>query len=200
MYGRRGRAKHTGSGIWAAMLLAQFGTLPVEDEGRLHDSRIRENFVERLFCRHRWREFIRSGPRLRDLAAFHARHKLTLAAHSDAHYRRLERLVAGAGGRKLREVLEEYEQWFAAALRVRATPGKHAKVLQHIAGLLKDQLDPGDRAEVAGLIENYRTGLVPLVAPLTLLAHHLRRHPVPWVQEQVYLNPYPAEVMLRSQV
>ena len=197
VYGKGGAERRTGSGIYATMLLARFGSLPIEEEGRLRDSGIRENFIERLFCRHRWREFIGSGPRLRELVEFHTRHKLTLSAHSDPHYRKLGRLVAGTGGGKLREVLEDYERLFTAALRVRATPGKHANVLNHIFGHLKHHLDPGDKAEVTGQIENYRKGLVPLVVPLTLLAHHLRRHPAPWLQEQVYLHPYPAELMLR---
>ena len=198
VYGEGGMASRTGIGIYAGLLLRRFIMLPVEEEGRLHDMGIRENFVERLFAGRRWKEFVDAKPRLRDFVAFHTQHKLTLSAHSDVHYRQLGRLVAGAGGQKIRDVIDEYGRLFMTALRVRATAGKQANVLFHILGHLKHELDAGDKKELADRIDEYRNGFVPLVVPLTLLAHHLRRHPVPWVLEQTYLNPYPAELMLRN--
>ena len=198
VYGEGGMARRTGSGIYARLLLRRFSMLPVEEEGRLHDMGIRENFVERLFAGRRWREFVKAKPRSRDLVAFHTRHKLALSAHSDVHYRQLGRLVAVAGGQKITDLIEEYGRLFMTALRVRTTAGKHANALFHILGHLKHELDADDRAELTDRIDEYRKGLVPLVVPLTLLAHHLRRHPVPWVLEQTYLNPYPTELMLRN--
>lgn len=200
VYGESGMAQRTGRGIFAAQLLRRFPLLPVEEEGRLHDAGIRENFVERVFAYHRWKEFLTTGPRAKDLVAFHARHKLTLSSHSDQMYRKLGQLVAGAGRRRMDGLLEEYGRLFMEALRARATAAKHANVLFHIMGFLKRAIDSGDKAELVASIENYRMNLVPLVVPLTLLKHHLRRHPVPWVMDQVYLNPYPAELMLRNHV
>jgi uncharacterized protein YbgA (DUF1722 family)/uncharacterized protein YbbK (DUF523 family) len=200
VYGNSGMAQRSGSGIFAGLLLRRFGMLPVEEEGRLRDMGIRENFIERLFSFHRWKEFVKTLPRPRNLVEFHTKHKLMLSAHSDEHYRRLGRIVAGAGKRKMKELLEEYGLHFMEALSVRATARKHANVLHHILGFLKNGLDAGDKAELVAEIDNYRRGLVPLIVPLTLLSHHLRHHPVAWVQEQTYLHPYPAELMLRNYV
>ena len=200
VYGESGMAQRTGRGIFAAQLLRRFPLLPVEEEGRLHDMGIRENFVERAFAYHRWKEFLKTEPRAKDLVVFHTRHKLTLSSHSDQIYRKLGQLVAGAGRRRMDGLLEEYGRLFMEALRVRATARKHANVLFHILGYFKKAIDAGDKAELAAGIENYRMNLVPLVVPMTLLLHHLRRHPVPWILEQVYLNPYPAELMLRNHV
>ncbi len=200
VYGENGMAQRAGSGVFAKLLRQRFDMLPVEEEGRLHDPGIRENFIECVFAFHRWQEFVSTKPRRGDLVDFHTRHKLTLSCHSDGHYRKLGRMVADLGKRKMPEVLDDYGRLFMEALRVRATARKHANVLFHILGYLKKEIDAGDKAELIASIEDYRQGLVPLIVPLTLLAHHLRRHPVPWVQEQTYLNPYPAELMLRNQV
>jgi uncharacterized protein YbgA (DUF1722 family)/uncharacterized protein YbbK (DUF523 family) len=200
VYGGSGTAQRTGSGIYAGLLLCRFGMLPVEEEGRLRDMSIRENFVERIFAHQRWQEFREGKPRTRELVDFHTRHKLTLSSHSDEHYRKLGRLVAAAGKQKRDGVLDEYGRIFMEALRVRATPRKHANVLFHILGFLKKELDSGDKAELVASIDNYRKGFLPLVVPVILLLHHLRRHPVPWILAQTYLNPYPAELMLRNHV
>jgi uncharacterized protein YbgA (DUF1722 family)/uncharacterized protein YbbK (DUF523 family) len=189
-----------GRGLFAAGLVERWPLLPVEEEGRLNDARLRENFIERVFAYYRWRQLLQDRPRTRDLVQFHANHKMTLLSHSPQHYRELGRLVAGAGRRRLEKVLAEYGEGFMHALRLKATPRKHANVLYHLLGFLKKLLDAEDRAELVDRIEAYRKGLVPLVVPLTLLAHHFRRHPTDWVAEQTYLNPYPAELMLRNHV
>jgi uncharacterized protein YbgA (DUF1722 family)/uncharacterized protein YbbK (DUF523 family) len=193
-------ARRTGMGIYAGLLLGRFGLLPVEEERRLHDMSIRQDFVERAFAYRRWQEFVKAKPQTGDLVSFHTRHKLTLLSHSDAHYRRLGRLVAGAGKRKMNSVLDEYGCLLMEALRVRATARKHANVLFHILGFLKNEIDADDRTELTSAINDYRKQLIPLVVPITLFLHHLRRHPVQWLFEQTYLNPYPAELMLRNHV
>jgi uncharacterized protein YbgA (DUF1722 family) len=135
------------------------------------------------------------------LVRFHTAHKLTLMAHSPSHYQEMGRLVAQAGSLPWAELVEGYGRRLMEGLGVLGTPGKHTNVLQHLMGLLKDALSKEDKAELLGLIEDYRTGLVPLIVPLTLLQHHLSRHAVPdWVHQQVYLNPYPKELMLRNHV
>ena len=200
VYGSSGMPRRDGRGLFAGVLLDEFPLLPIEEEGRLHDVPLRENFVERVFASYRWREFLKAKPKPRDLVAFHTRHKMTLLSHSEAHYRQMGPLVARAGKSPLAATLRAYEELFVAALCVRANPRKHANVLFHLSGFLKEHLDAADRAELAHTIEHYRKQLVPLVVPITLLNHHFRRHPVAWVLEQTYLNPYPSELMLRNHV
>lgn len=196
--GGEGAPSRHGRGLYADELLTRFPDLPVEEEGRLHDMPLRENFIARVFCHRRWRSLLAGKPRPRDLVAFHARHKLTLMSHSPVAYRELGRIVARAGSASFAELLGEYGAGFLAAVRHRATPSRHVNVLHHLLGFLKPHLDAGDKAEILERIDAYREGLVPLVVPLTLLQHHFRRHPAEWVMEQTYLNPYPEELMLRS--
>jgi uncharacterized protein YbgA (DUF1722 family)/uncharacterized protein YbbK (DUF523 family) len=200
VYGPGSAPSRRGSGIFAAQLMERMPLLPVEEEGRLNDPVLRENFIERLFAYRAWREFVANDPGPGDLVALHGSYKLTLMAHHPQRYRELGRLVAGAGKRKMPQLLAEYGEGFMAALRYRATRRKHANVLYHLAGFLKRALDGADREELVALIESYRTGLVPLVVPVTLLRHHFRRHPHEWVSQQSYLNPYPSELMLRNHV
>ena len=135
------------------------------------------------------------------LVAFHTAHKMTFMAHSPAHYRQMGRLVAQAGAAPWDELIAQYARLFMEGMTELATPGRHVNVLQHLMGYLRDELESGDKAELLALMDQYRAGLLPLIVPLTLLKHHLRRHPVPdWVHQQVYLNPYPSELMLRNHV
>jgi uncharacterized protein YbgA (DUF1722 family) len=200
VYDKNGMPQRRGRGLFAAALMKRFPLLPVEEEGRLRDAPLRENFVERVFAAYRWQRFVENRPRARDLVRFHTGQKLTLLSHSVAHYRKLGQLVARAGKTRMSNLLAEYESVFAEGLAVKATPRKHANVLYHLMGVLKKQLDAGDKAELVETIETYRKGLVPLIVPITLFQHHFRRYPIPWVEEQVYLNPYPAELMLRNHV
>lgn len=195
-----GQPTRDGRGLWASALAERFPALPLEEEGRLNDPRLRENFIERVFAHRRWREFMAANPSVSDLQSFHARAKLSIMAHSPQAYRELGRFVAGVGARTLTRSLREYGERLQEALRRLATPAKHTNVLQHLAGHLKREIDEADRRELANVIERYRNGLVPLVVPLTLLQHHFRRHPVPWATGQTYLDPYPSELMLRNHV
>ena len=195
-----GRPAAAGRGLYAAVLMERLPLLPVEEEGRLTDAGIRENFIERVFAAARWRRFRATRPRPGALVAFHAAQKFAVLAHSPTHYGRLGRLVADAGRRPMHELLDEYAGVFAAALAVRATRGRHANALQHMAGFLADRLDAADRAELRAVVEDYRRGLVPLVVPLTLLGHHVRRLGVAYLADQVYLSPHPRELMLRNHV
>jgi uncharacterized protein YbgA (DUF1722 family)/uncharacterized protein YbbK (DUF523 family) len=189
-----------GAGLFAKALVEALPELPVEEEGRLNDMPLRENFIERVFAHRRWTEFLAKRPRAKDLVAFHAAEKMTLLAHSPEGQRELGRIVAKAGGADFGRTLEAYGLAFLEVLRQRSTARKHANVLQHLLGFLKETVDPDSRRELAERIEEYRKGLVPLVVPLTLLNHHFRRNPVEWVAGQSYLRPYPAELMLRNHV
>ena len=189
-----------GRGVFAAALVERLPMLPVEEEGRLADPALRENFVERVFAMARWRAFVAGHPRPRALVAFHTAQKFAVLAHSAEQYARLGRLVAKAGRSLAREVVDEYGRGLMTALSVRTSRGRHANVLQHLAGFLKRELGPDERAELAEVIAEYRGGLVPLVVPITLLKHHVRRLGVTYLADQVYLNPHPKELMLRNHV
>jgi uncharacterized protein YbgA (DUF1722 family)/uncharacterized protein YbbK (DUF523 family) len=195
-----GGAARVGIGLYAAALTARFPSLPVEEEGRLNDPVLRENFIERVFAYFRLQLFLEQKPSGSDLVEFHTASKMALLAHSPRHYQELGRLVAAAGRTPNPELLDNYARLFMEGLKVKATRRKHSNVLGHLMGYLKKALDPADKAELLETIDGYREGQVPLVVPLTLLKHHFRRHPSDWVNRQTYLNPYPAELMLRNHV
>jgi uncharacterized protein YbgA (DUF1722 family)/uncharacterized protein YbbK (DUF523 family) len=191
---------HDGRGVFAEALLRGMPLLPVEEEGRLQDPALRENFVERVFAYRRLRRLFRGRWSVADLVAFHTAHKLILLAHAPEAYRALGRLVAGARAMPRATLRARYEAAFMHALRTLATPRKHANVLQHAAGHFKRTLDAASRAELAQGIEDYRRGLVPLVVPITLLRHHVRRTGAAYLAGQRYLEPHPKELMLRNHV
>jgi uncharacterized protein YbgA (DUF1722 family)/uncharacterized protein YbbK (DUF523 family) len=200
VYDGAGIPSRGGTGVFARLLLARQPNLPIEEEGRLNDPRIRENFITRVFCYDRWIRLLESGPAPRDVIEFHTRHKLILLAHSPAHYRKLGPLVARAGSMPIEELLAEYEAGLMAALANIASPGRHANVLEHLAGFLKDDLSRADKAELHRVIQEYRSSRVPLVAALILLYHHLKHLQHDWVEAQLYLQPYPTELALRSSI
>lgn len=189
-----------GTGLFAAELMRHFSLLPVEEEGRLRDAHLRENFIERVFAYYRLQRFLADLPESADLVEFHTRHKLTLMSHHQQKYREIGRLVAQAGDVDFAKLLLDYSQQFMETLKVKATAKNHTNVLHHAMGYFKKELDASDKEELVEVIENYRTGLVPLVVPITLVKHHLRKHPVKWLSKQVYLNPYPHELKLRNSI
>jgi uncharacterized protein YbgA (DUF1722 family)/uncharacterized protein YbbK (DUF523 family) len=201
VYDGNGMPRRVGTGIFPSEVMRRFPLLPLEEEGRLHDMRLRENFIDRVFAYYRWTRLLEQDPTPAALVRFHTAHKLTLMAHSPSHYREMGRLVAAAGTSPWQDLAETYGRALMDGLQVMTSSGKHANVLQHLMGFLKDDLATQDKRELLDLIEDYRQGLVPLIVPLTLLKHHLSRHEVPdWVRQQVYLHPYPKELMLRNHV
>jgi uncharacterized protein YbgA (DUF1722 family)/uncharacterized protein YbbK (DUF523 family) len=199
-WNEKGMAPKDGVGAFAAVLLERLPLLPVEEEGRLRDDRLRENFVERLFAHRRSKDLFAGRWTLGQLVAFHAREKLLLLAHEPAAYARLGRLVATAKGRPRADVAREYGEGFLAALARLPTRGRHANVLQHVAGYFKEALPPAERQEIAATVEDFRRGLLPLVVPITLLRHHVRRLQLEYLAAQSYLEPHPKELMLRNHV
>lgn len=190
-----------GQGLFASVLASRFPALPVEEEGRLNDPPLRENFIERIFIYQRWLKMIETDPTPAGVVAFHTDHKMTLLSHSPRHYRELGRIVADAGSLEWKSLVEAYSSKMMEGLTVLSTPGKHSNVIQHLMGFLKDSLTGADKDELLDLVTQHRQGLVPLIVPLTLLKHHLNRHKAPdWARRQTYLNPYPKELMLRNHV
>jgi uncharacterized protein YbgA (DUF1722 family)/uncharacterized protein YbbK (DUF523 family) len=195
-----GMAERAGRGLFAEALISKMPTLPVEEEGRLSDPRLRENFIERVFAFQRLRGLFAGRWSAGDVVQFHTAHKLTLMAHSPAAYRELGRLVADVRERPRAEFRSRYEAGLMAALSILATPRRHANVLQHMLGYFKTSLDADARAEMLSLIEEHRQGRVPLIVPLTLMRHHVRREKVAYLQGQTYLQPHPRELSLRNHV
>jgi uncharacterized protein YbgA (DUF1722 family)/uncharacterized protein YbbK (DUF523 family) len=196
----QGMPVREGRGLFAEALIRALPELPVEEEGRLHDAALRENFVERIFAYRRLRDLFAGGFRRRAAVAFHTAHKLQILAHSPQAYAELGRLVAAVAKLAPGEFRERYAAAFMTALARRATRGRHANVLQHMAGSLREALDPASRHELSDLIHAYRRGLIPLVVPLVLIRHHARHFGVAYLLGQVYLDPHPKELMLRNHV
>ena len=185
-------------GQYAAAFTAAQQLLPVEEEGRLNDPVLRDNFIERVVCFHRWQKLQNRGITPARLIDFHSCHKLLVLSHGVVPYRALGRLVADTGKHDIYKIADDYIQRLMRTLKRKATRRSHANVLQHLQGYLKRALDRSDRQELVEVIDHYRLGRVPLVVPMTLLRHHFRRHPDPYITRQIYLNPHPPELMLRN--
>ena len=198
IYDGKGGVRRKGSGLFAAELTGRNPLLPCEEEGRLNDPMLRENFLERIFAFRRLRAAFRPRWTVGDLVRFHTAEKLQLMAHDVQAYRELGRMVAGAKGTDRRELAERYQASYMAAMKKLATVRKHTNVLQHMQGWFSKQLSDDERAELTQLIADYRAGLVPLVVPVTLIRHHVRRLDVEYLQGQTYLQPAPKELMLRN--
>lgn len=188
----------TGSGIYADTLMQCHPDLPFEEEGRLMDPVLRENFIERVFIYYRWQQMIKDGLTPSALVDFHSRHKFNVLAHDEPAYRRLGRLVADAGTEQLASLAGRYIDILMQALKIPATRKRHTNVLMHVMGYLKNSLDGDDKQELLEVLDKYRLGQVPLIVPITLLKHHLRKYPQPYIDQQYYMNPYPEELMLRN--
>ena len=198
VYDRNGIPAAGGRGLFADALVRGFPLLPVEEEGRLNDPDLRENFIERVFGYYRLRRFFRGRWTTASLVQFHTAHKLLLMAHDPEGYRRLGRLVATSGQRRRDELERRYAEEFMRTMAVIATRRRHTNVLQHMAGHFKKRLDAASKAELQSTIDDYRRGLTPLIVPITLLQHHVRVHTVEYLAGQLYLRPHPKELMLRN--
>lgn len=200
LYNRHGMPSRQGIGLFARAFMERFPLIPVEEEGRLCDPLLRENFIERVFCYRRWRGLLQNGVTTHDLVRFHTIHKYVLLSHSPQQYRLLGRLVAEGRRSKPKDLAFRYGELFMRALAVKATVRKHVNVLHHLLGYFKDRLGRQEKAELLGVIEDYHRGLTPLLVPLTLIKHYVQVFDVAYIRDQVYLNPHPKELMLRNHV
>lgn len=198
VYKSNGRPKGTHRGMFAELLLREMPHLPVEEEGRLHNPRLRENWITRIFAYHRLRTLWSQRWKIGDLVDFHTAHKYLLLAHSPQHYRSLGRLVAQAKQMKRSELKARYEAEFMTALKRLATPAKHCTVLRRMLRLLRQRLPEDVGVEIHESIDGYRRGMVPLIVPVTLIRHYARRLRVDCLLKQVYLSPHPKELALRN--
>lgn len=200
VYAESGGASPRGVGIFAGAFMQRFPLVPVEDDGRLHDPRLRENFIERLFVFKRWKDYLNSGPSIGGLVSFHADHKLLLMSHSPRHFTLLGRIVANAKKQKQEHLFGEYIQLLMDGLRFLSTVKKNTNVLMHCMGYFKKHLTAGEKAELLEIINSYHKGLIPLIVPITILKHYVGKYDEPYLKRQYYLSPHPLELMLRNHV
>ncbi|OYQ08611.1 hypothetical protein B7L09_22355 [Pseudomonas mandelii] len=189
-----------GRGIFAQAFCALHPDLPVEEDGRLNDPVLRENFLTRVFAYSAWQQLLREGVTRRGLTDFHSRYKYLLMAHNPVQYKTLGNLLGNMGQTDPAELGPRYFSELMAALKKCATRRTHTNVLQHISGYLKQVISPEDKQEMQTVIGQYRHGIVPLVVPLTLLKHHFRQHPDRYIAQQVYLQPHPENLSLRNAI
>ena len=200
IYTKQGQPSRKGAGIFARGFMERFPDVPVEDEGRLHDAGIRENFIERVFVYHRWKMLLKQGMRMRYLVDFHTDHKLLIMSHSPKLLRELGKYVAQKQGKDSSLLFFSYFRTLMEALRLKATVKKHVNVLYHMMGYFKKVLSPEEKQELIEIIEHYHRGLLPLIVPITLINHYVRKYDEPYLRRQVYLHPHPVELMLRNHV
>ena len=197
VYDPNGVPAKNGVGIFARVFREHFPLLPVEDEGRIKDPKLRENFIERIFTLERWR---RVGEGMRNLIAFHTQHQLLILSHSPKHDQMMGRLVAWANETPWEDLNREYERLLLEALSLKTTAKKNSNVLQHGMGYFKGQLSADEKKELREIIDLYRQGTVPLIVPITLLNHYVRKYDQPYLKDQYYLHPHPVELQLRNHV
>ena len=200
IYNSKGMPEQRGRGLFATAIMRHQPLLPVEEEGRLNDLTLRENFIERVFAYHRWQQASAERKTAGALVRFHTCHKYLLLAHSQSHYRQLGRLVATVKQTSAAVAYDDYGRLFMEALAVHATEKTHANVLDHMMGYFSQQLTPSERQELVQLIGDFRRRLVPLIAPLTLVRHYVYKYQIEYLQGQLYLEPNPKELMLRNHV
>lgn len=198
VYTETGMPEKKGVGIFARIFMAHFPLTPVEEEGRLHDPLLRENFIERIFTLKRWREGAREKRGPGSLVKFHTGHKLLILSHSEKHYRTMGKLVAQSKTVPVKELYARYETLLMEALKLKSTVRKNTNVLHHMMGYFKKELTSDEEQELLDVIKQYHDGHIPLIAPLTLINHYVRKYRQPYLSKQVYLTPHPAELKLRN--
>ncbi|MFO7783828.1 MAG: YbgA family protein [Thermodesulfobacteriota bacterium] len=200
VYDGNGVPAKKGSGLFARAFMDHFPRIPVEEDGRLHDPGLRENFIERIFALKRWRDTLRKGRTVGNLVEFHARHKLLCLSHSEKHHRAMGRLVAEGKSMPLDRLYKDYERLFMESLSLKATARKNTNVLQHMMGYFKQDLTADEKQELLDVIDDYRRELVPLIVPVTLINHYVRKYDKAYLAQQAYLNPHPLALRLRNHV
>ncbi|MFI8375262.1 YbgA family protein [Pseudomonas helleri] len=193
-------AELSGRGIYANAFCAAHPDLPAEEDGRLNDPVLRENFLTRVYAYSAWQDLLKAGLTRRSLTEFHARYKYLLMAHHPVQYKTLGNLLGSLGKNPPQAIAAQYFSELMKALKKCATRRTHTNVLQHISGYLKQSISREDKQEMQQLIGQYLHGVVPLVVPLTLLKHHFRLHPDPYIARQVYLQPHPENLSLRNAI
>lgn len=198
VYGDDGKVRKNGIGLFAKAFTDAFPRIPVEEAGRLHDPKLRENFIENIFSLQRWRTLLGQNKSLGGLVEFHTKNKLLILSHNQDIYREMGRLVAQGKNYDLNELFDGYEELLLKALKLKTTLKKNINVLHHMLGYFKKNLNGDEKQELLSVIDQYRSGYVPLIVPITLIKHYVMKYDQPWLQAQTYLNPHPFELKLRN--
>jgi uncharacterized protein YbgA (DUF1722 family)/uncharacterized protein YbbK (DUF523 family) len=200
IYQGPGKVPKQGQGLFSAAFEKNYPLIPIEEEGRLNDARIRENFIERVFVYKRLKMLKQDGITAKKLIDFHTKHKYSLMARNVTAYQRLGQYIAQIDKKRINQDFEQYASDLSSAYKHMATTRKHTNALQHIYGYFKDHLTPIDKQEFLEILNSYHSGHIPLIVPITLIRHYLRHIEQPYIANQFYLNPYPDELMLRNQL
>jgi uncharacterized protein YbgA (DUF1722 family)/uncharacterized protein YbbK (DUF523 family) len=200
VYDDKGVPAKIGVGIFARIFMEHFPLIPVEEDGRLHDPILRENFIERIFALRRMAKVSQGGNPLRAIVDFQTHNKLLIMSHSPKHLQEMGRLVANTKALAPKSLINRYQELLMEALKLKATAKKNTNVLMHMLGYFKKDLDPSEKQEVLEIVDEYRRELIPLIVPITLISHYVRKYDQPYLKEQTYLNPHPIELQLRNHV
>jgi uncharacterized protein YbgA (DUF1722 family)/uncharacterized protein YbbK (DUF523 family) len=200
VYNDKGMPHKVGIGIFSRAFMDHFPLTPVEDDGRLNDPLIRENFILQIFTMKRWRDILAGKPAMGRLVDFHTRNKLLIMSHSQKYYRMMGKMVADGKKMPIAELYQKYQHLLVEALKSKTTVRRNVNVLQHLMGYFKKQLTPDEKQELLEIFEQYRNELVPLIVPITLINHYVRKYDQPYLKQQTYLNPHPVELKLRTHV
>ncbi len=200
VYDNKNMPQKKGRGIFARHFIEYFPLTPVEDEGRLHDPRLRENFVEQIFTLKRWRDAIAGRPKVGNVVDFHSKNKLLIMSHSQKHASSMGKIVAMGKQLGAENLYKQYGDLLIDAMRLKGTTAKHINVLQHIMGYFKNQLSPDEKQELLEIFSSFRNGNIPLIVPMTIINHYVRKYEQPYLAGQTYLNPHPVELKLRTYI
>ena len=198
VYNDTGIPHKVGVGIFAREFMTHFPLIPVEDDGRLNDPLIRENFILQIFTMKRWRDNLTGRKGMGKLVEFHTQNKLLIMSHSPKHYRLMGKMVAEGKKMAIDDLYGRYQQLLMEALKLKTTVKKNINVLQHLMGYFKKQLSGDEKQELLEVFNHYRSELVPLIVPITLINHYVRKYDQHYLKQQTYLNPHPEELKLRT--
>ncbi|MDY6973081.1 MAG: DUF523 and DUF1722 domain-containing protein [Thermodesulfobacteriota bacterium] len=200
VYDKKGMPVKNGVGLFARAFMDHFPLIPAEEDGRLHDPKLRENFIERIFSMRRWREVLSGKKNLGKIVTFHTCHKLLILSHSEKHYRRMGNLVAEGKKLSIQDLYNRYGTLLMEALKLKSTTRKNTNVLMHMMGYFKKELSLNEKQELLEILDQYRVGHIPLIVPVTLLNHYVRKYKQIYLAQQIYLSPHPMELQLRNHV
>lgn len=198
VYDGKGNPSRAGSGIFARAFSERFPLIPAEEDGRLNDPELRENFIEQIFTMKRWRETLIKEPGMGPLVEFHTQNKLLILSHSPVHYRAMGKLTASGKSQPIKILKLEYERLLMDALKLKTTTKKNVNVLQHMMGFFKKDLSTDEKKELLDVFDQYKNELLPLIVPVSLMNHYVRKYDKPWLKQQTFLNPHPIDLKLRN--
>lgn len=200
VYLPNGHGEGKTDGLFVLTCKAAFPHLPMEEEARLLDPWLRENFIMHLFAYERFREFCAKNPAMGDLVQFHTVNKFLLHSKSETLYRTLGNVVANREKNPFPEVLHAYGTLYKEAIACKSSVKKTRNVLEHMVGFFKKVLEKGEKELLHLMLEEYAAKITPLITPISAIALLAKRYKVAYLLEQTFLAPYPKELALRSHV